>query len=183
MWFTEDPWPPMFVCGLAALLAVAYWSNSKRVLHLVLAVGLLALGAIIYVAEQVLVTPAEQVEALVAKLCDDFRHKSPATLDHFSDSAPELKLMCQGAMALVEIKDDLRLTDMSTKLTNDDSRAVCHFRANAGLSVAGFGDVGHQPARFELTWAKEPAGWKIITVRRLHPIRNEELSLLEKSAG
>jgi hypothetical protein len=183
MWFTEDPWPPMFACGLAALLAVAFWSNSKRALHLAAAMGLLALGGAIFVAEQVIVTPAEQVEGLVAQLCDDFRRKSPATLEHISASAPELKLMCQGAMALVEVQDDLRLTDLSTKLTNDDSRAVCHFRANAGLSVAGYGDVGRQPSRFELTWAKEPAGWKVITIRRLHPIRNEELSLLEKSPG
>lgn len=183
MWFTEDPWPPMFACGLAALLAVAFWSTSKRAVHLLAALGLLALGGVIYLVEQVIVTPAEQVEALVASLCEDFRHKRPATLDYFSATAPELKLMCSAAMALVEVKDDLRLTDMQTKLTNDDTRAVCHFRANAGMSVMGYGDVGRQPGRFELTWAKEPAGWKIIKIRRLHPINNEELPLLEKSAG
>lgn len=183
MWLTEDPWPPMFICGLAALLAVAFWSNSKRVVYLLTAVGLLILGGVVYLLEQAIVTPAEQVEALVGQLCEDFRQKKPETLDYFSDSAPELKLMCQAAMAMVEVKDDLRLTDLQTKLTNADSRAIVHFRANAGLSVVGYGDVGRQPARFELTWAKEPAGWKVVTVRRLHPINNEELSLMEKSPG
>lgn len=182
MWFTEDPWPPMFICGLGALLAVAFWSASKRAVHLLLALGLLALGGIIYVAEQMILTPAEQVEALVAQLCNDFQRNDPATLDHFSDSAPELKLMAQAAMALVEIHD-LRLTDMHTRLTNNNTRAICHFRANAGLSVRGFGEVGHQPARFELTWAKEPAGWKIVAVKRLNPIRDEEMPLLERSAS
>jgi hypothetical protein len=183
MWFTEDPWPPMFVCGLGALLAVALWSTSKRAVHLFVALGLLVVGSGLYFIEQVIVTPAEQVEGLVANLCDDFRNKRPTTLDYFSDTAPELKLMCSTAMMLVDVKDDLRLTDLQTKLTNEDTRAVCHFRANAGLSVTGYGDVGRQPGRFELTWAKEPAGWRIIKVRRLHPINNEELSLLEKSPG
>lgn len=183
VWFTEDPWPPMFICGLAALLAVAFWANSKRAAYLLAALGLLAFGGVLYVAEQAIVTPAEEIERLVVQLCEDFRRKSPTTLDYFSDSAPELKLMCQAALALVEIKDDLRVTDLHTKLTNDNTRAVCHFRANAGLSVTGFGDVGRQPARFELTWAKEPSGWKIIGVKRLHPIKDEEMSLMEKSAA
>jgi len=113
MWFTEDPWPPMFACGLAALLAVAFWSTSKRAVHLFVAVGLLALGGVIYFVEQIVITPAEQVEGLVANLCDDFRHKRPATLDYFSDTAPELKLMCSGAMLLVEVKDDLSLLEKS----------------------------------------------------------------------
>lgn len=183
MWFTEDPWPPMLACGLGALLAVAFWSSSRRAVHLLVALGLLLFGGVLYLVEQAIVTPGEQVEAQVVQLCDQFRRKDPATLDHFSATAPELKLMCQAAMALVEIDDDLRLTDFQTRLTNADSRAVCHFRANAGLSVLGHGKVGRQPGRFELTWAKEPKGWKIIGVKRLNPIRDEEMPLMERSAG
>jgi hypothetical protein len=183
MWFTEDPWPPMLACGLGALLAVAFWSSTKRAIHLLVAAGLLVLGGVFYVVEQVIVTPGEQIERQVVELCDQFRRKDPATLDHFSNTAPELKLLCQTAMALVEIEDDLRITDLQTTLSNADSRAVCRFRANAGLSVAGFGKVGRQPGRFELTWAKESEGWKISKLRRLHPLRDEELPLMQQSAG
>jgi len=182
MWFTEDPWPPMLLCGAAAIIAIAFWSSSKRVLPLVIAAVCLVLAGVVYVAEAAIVTPAEEVEGLVVTLCDEFRHKDQTALDHFSDTAPQWKLVCATAMAMVDVDGDLRLTDFQTRVTNQNSRAVTHFRANATLNVKGFGNVGHQPARIELTWAKEPTGWKIIAVRRLHPIKDEELDVLAQTA-
>jgi hypothetical protein len=162
-------------------VAVAFWSNSKRVLPLAVAVLCCVLAAGVFLLEAVLVTPAEEVEALVVRLCDQFRRKDPATLNHFSNAAPELRGLCETAMDLVEIEDDLRLTDFQTRVTNEDTRAITHFRANATLRVNGFGNVGRQPARIELTWAKEGNGWKIIALRRLNPVKDEEMPVLSQT--
>lgn len=179
-WFTEDPWPLILLCGVGAFVAVAFWSSSKRVLPLAMAVLCCVLAGGVYLLEAALVTSAEEVEGLVVTLCDQFRRKDPATLNHFSNSAPELRQLCETAMDMVEVDDDLRLTDFQTRVTNQDSRAVTHFRANATLRVNGFGNVGRQPARIELTWAKEGSDWKIIALRRLNPIKEEEMEVLSQ---
>ena len=85
-----------------------------------------------------------------------------------------------GRRRLRPVDDDLRLTDFQTRVTNQESRAVTHFRANATLRVQNFGSVGRQPARIELTWAKEGPDWKIIALRRLNPVKDEEMDVLER---
>ncbi len=183
MWFTEDPWVPMLACGLVGLLFIARWASSKRVLSLVLALGAFLAGGLIYVVEQAIVTPAEEVERLTTQLCWEFQRKDPKVVDHFSATAPELGLMCRLGLKTIDIADDLRLTDFQTEVSNEGSRIVCHFRANATLKVAMAGNVGRQPARLKLTWAKEPDGWKIVKVQRLHPIKDEELEVLAPTSG
>ncbi|OYW16607.1 MAG: hypothetical protein B7Z55_14140 [Planctomycetales bacterium 12-60-4] len=183
MWFTEDPWPPMLICGLVGLLGVGWWTSSRRVAHLAIAVGALVLGGIVYVVEGAIITPAEAVEQSVIDLCWEFQRKDARALEHFSQTAPELSTMCQAAMNMVEVDDDLRLTDFQTRESNNGSRMTCHFRANASMSVQGFGRVGHQPLRLELTLAKEGDSWKIIAVRRLHPLKDEEMDVMARSAG
>jgi hypothetical protein len=183
MWFTEDPWPPMLLCGVGAIVAVAFWSSSKRVLPLVISALCCVLAGGVYLVEAAILTPAEQVEGLVVQLCHEFQRKDQAALAHFSNTAPTLRDLCASAMELVEVDNDLRLTDFQTRVTNQESRVVTQFRANATLKVQGFGSVGHQPARIELTWAKEGTDWKIIALRRMHPLKDEEMEVLAKQAN
>lgn len=183
MWFTEDPWPPMLLCGIGMLIGVGLWANSKRVLHLSVAVFSLLCAGVIFAIEQAIITPAEEVELQVLRLCDEFRRKDPKTLDHFSPTAPELRALAENGMVMVTVGDDLSVTDFQTKVTNQGSRAECHFRANATISVNSFGSAGRQPARIILTWAKEGADWKIIGVKRLNPINGQEMGVLNPSAG
>lgn len=183
MWFTEDPWPPMLICGLAGLLAAAWFVSSRRLLAIGVAVLLFAAGAAIYFVELAIVTPAEEVEQLTVQLCHDFQQQKPQVLEAFSPSRPELRNQCAAALMLVKVDPDLRVTDLTSRVTNAGSRGVCRFRANATISLMGHGSVGHQPARFEITWAREPEGWKIIEVQRLHVLRDEPLPLLQPTSG
>ena len=183
MWFTENAWPPMLIAGLAALVCLALWNSNRRGLHLVAALVCLLLCAGFYFLERAIVTEGERLQQLVVSLCDDFRNKRPATVNYFSDAAPENKMLVLGAMAIVTIHDDLRLTDFSTNLTNQNSRGTVYFRANATLSVVGAGDVGHQPARFALTFRREQGEWKIIEIERLHPLTGEKMPMLARQAG
>ncbi len=181
MWFTEDPWPPMLFCGVGILIGLGMWASSKRVLHLGIMFASLFLAAGIFFVEQLIVTPSELVEQQVVRLCDEFRRKQPAALDHFSPNAPELRAMAEGAMAMVTVGDDLSVTDFKTTITNQGSRAQCHFRANATISLTAAGNVGRQPARFVLTWAKEGGDWKIIGVKRLNPVNGQDMGMMQAS--
>lgn len=183
MWFTENPWPPMLLAGLAALVLLGVWNSSRRAIPLVAAIVCLLLGIGIFYLERSIETEGERLQKIVVALCDDFQHRRPATLNYFSNKAPATKALVLAAMALVEVGDDLRLTDFSTNVTNQNSRATVHFRANATISVVGQGPVGHQPARVVLTFQKEEDQWKIIEVERLHPISGEKMGTLEHRAG
>lgn len=183
MWFTENAWPPMLIAGLAALVCLALWNSNRRGLHLAAALVCLLLCAGFYFLERAIVTEGERLQQIVVSLCNDFREKDPATGGYFSKAAPEYKALVLLAMSMVEVHEDLRLTDFQTTLTNQNSRGTVHFRANATLSLAGHGNVGHQPARIMLTFQREQGEWKIIEVERLHPLTGEKMQMLAQQPG
>lgn len=178
MWFTENPWPPMILAGLGALICYGLWNNDRRNLYFILTFVFLAMTGIIYAVERAIVTDGEKLHQEVVVLCDQFRKRDPATLSHFSATASDLKALCQTAMDTVEIGDDLRLTDFNTKLTNQNSRASVHFRANATISVSGFRQ--HYPFRCILGFQKEAGDWKIVDVQRLDPIKGDQIGVMDK---
>ena len=173
----------MLIAGLAALVFLALWNSNRRGRHLVAALVCLLLCVSFYFLERAIVTEGERLQQLVVSLCTDFRNKKAETVNYFSDAAPELKILVLGAMTMIGVHEDLRLTDFSTHLTNQNSRGTVHFRANATLSVMGHGEVGHQPARFVLTFRREKNEWKIIEIERLHPLTGERMQMLAREAG
>ena len=183
MWFTENAWPPMLIAGLAALVCLAMWNSNRRGVLLAAAVGCLLLCVGFFFLERAIVTEGERLQMIVVSLCDDFRNKRPATLNYFSNTAPVLKVQVLAAMALVDVDKDLRLTDFQSHVTNQNSRGTVHFRANATMSVTGHGNVGHQPARLNLTFQREQGEWKIIEVERLNPLTGEKMGLLTEASS
>lgn len=183
MWFTENAWPPMFIAGLGGLIFLAVWNSNRRGRYLTAAVVCLLACVGFHFLERAIVTEGEKLQQIVVTLCDDFQHKRQATLSHISNAAPQLKLMLLGAMSLVEIVDNPRLTDFHTTITNQNSRGRVHFRANATLNVTGHGNVGHQPARLVLTFQKENGDWKIIEIERLNPLTGEKMETLASQPG
>jgi hypothetical protein len=183
MWFTEDALTPCAVFG-AIGLAVVLWArrNEIRSLQIVGSLLLLLAGST-FLVDRLVVTERERIEQRVVSLCDDFRNKREATVDYFSAQSPDLKNKVKSGMALVTIEGRLRLTDFEIRITNNHTSATSQFRANATISVAGYGNVGHQPSRFLLTWTREQGDWKILRVQRMHPYQDKELGLLEQTPG
>ena len=173
MWFTENPWPPMLMTGLCAVVCFWVWNSDRRYLYIVLGLVFLGLSGGIYAVERAIVTDGERLQGDVALLCDEFRRRDSRTLDHFSESAADLKALCKSAMEIVEIRDDLRLTDFRTTFTNENSRASVHFRANATIAAMGFS--GHHPFRCNLGFRKEGGVWKITDLERLDPIKGDKI--------
>ena len=176
MWFTENPWPPMLFAGLSAVVCFGMWNSDRRNRHLFWALAMLCVTGAIYAVERVIVTDGEKLQDDVILLCDQFRKRDPATLDHFSANALELRALCKSAMAMVEIRDDLRLTDFHTTFASENSRANVHFRANATISVMSFS--GHHSFRCLLGFRKEAGTWNIIEIQRLDPFNGDKIETM-----
>jgi hypothetical protein len=177
MWFTENPWPPMLIAAIAATVCLGIWNTERRNLYFFMALAFLAMTGGIYAVERAIVTEGERLQNSVMEMCDQFRRRDPRTLDHFSEQTPEWKDLCKSAMELVQIQNDLRLTDFATTITNNSSRARVHFRANATISALGA--TAYHPFRCVLTFQKEGGLWKIIQVERLDPLNGERMQVME----
>ena len=99
----------------------------------------------------------------------------PQTFAFISASAKEVRDLALQALDLVDIQEDIRISDVRTTLSNNNSRAVMHFRASATVSVGAYGNVGRQPTRWELTWQREKGEWKVIRATRLNFLTGEPL--------
>jgi hypothetical protein len=182
MWFTETPWPP--IIGLAALATAfaAALISTQRTKFIAPILLLAAVAIIVYVVEQQVVTERERVEQSIHDVAAAFQKQDvDATLEHFSEQALLLRAAALWALTTVQVQDDLRITDVSIEMKNADSRARSHFRANGTFAVVGYGDVGHQPTRWNVDWQKEGGEWRIIYAERLDPITGEVMAIDEES--
>lgn len=184
MWFTENPWPPIVIVGLLALVFVFMWNSNRRGLHLVLALVCVLVCVGIYGLSRSIVTEGERLQQHVVQLCHDFRDKKPGVVDYVSKTKPKYKALFEEAQATVNVQSDLRLSDFQTKLTDNNSRGTVRFRANATISVVGMGDVGYRSVQVEFTFVREDGAWKIIDVKRFNPINGKEIpDPLQRSDG
>jgi len=181
MWFTEDAWSPIFLFGAVGLVLafVAIAQQKMKLMFVAIAFGL-SCGAI-YVIEQRIVTDAEQVELQIYDLAADFQRSDlPAVLSHFSPQNKTLTGVATAAVAMVDIDEDYRITDLWVKTKAENTLAESHFRPNVTANVVGFGNVGRQPTRWKVDWRKEAGEWKIVEVTRLQVIGDEEMGILDK---
>lgn len=179
MWFTDTPWPPILICSVLGVLLVAAWYPNRRGIYLLGVVGLIFLSGAIYAVEQHIVTEAERIEKSVLDVTRAFeRADLEKTLSFFARTDTQDRKDVTAAMLLVEVEEDLRITDLQVKMMENNSRAVSHFRANATIRVLGQVHRGRHPSRWELTWQKEAEDWKIVSVRRLNIVTGEEMRTL-----
>jgi len=179
MWFTETAWPPIILLSILSVFLFAAWYNSRRASYLIGVVLLTICSGVVYAIEQSVVTDVEKIEAAVADFCIRFQQKDlQGSLSHFSERNFADRAMVATGMLLVEIEDDVRITDLNVELSMQNSRAVSHFRANATIHVATYGNVGRRPSRWEFTWQREADEWKIVKVVRLNPLKGGKMEPL-----
>jgi len=182
MWvLTENPWPAMATLSIIALVLMVAW-RARRDNRLLVAAGvsvLLVIGA--WELDRRIVTERERLAAHVLDLRDAVQAKELARVFGFvSNSELTLKAMVTSGLALVTFEDQIRVTALETTLAADGSRGETRFRANTSMSVAGYGSVGHQPTLWSLTWQKEDDQWRIVRIRRFHPLSHKELPPLSR---
>lgn len=181
MWFTETPWPPIFIFLTLATVLVLIWFSRKQVLPLAGAGVLVLLCIATYLFERSWITDSERVEANIFGLTRAFQQKDlDKTLSYFSPHADKQRAQVRMAMSMVDVSDDLDVKDLSVDLVAARSRAVSWFRANATVSVTGMGNVGFKPSRWEVVWQREGDDWKIIEVDRMDVLQDKKIGILDR---
>ena len=175
MWFTETPWPPILICLAIGAFLVYRFSVTQRSVFLGAALAMVGLSAGIYFIEQAVITESERIEAKVYLLADAVQQGDiEGTLNFLSPRADKMRARIGGAMALYEIDDDLRITDLQVRMTAENSLGISVFRANGTVTGKGSGFSGPARTRWQMTWHREAGEWKITEIIRLHFIRNNE---------
>ena len=188
MWFTETPWPPILILCVVGVLLFLGWHSQRKTVFLAGSALCVALCGIVFVVEELIVTERERVEQRLSDFAAAFQRDSmqpgvpnlllggpePASLSFISKRAEDVRRMAGQALALVDISEDVRISDVRTTMTNNNSRAITQFRATATVSAGGFNAI-RQPTRWELTWQLENGDWKVIRATRLHFLTGESL--------
>tara|TARA_B100000029_G_scaffold76180_1_gene67976 strand:- start:219 stop:773 length:555 start_codon:yes stop_codon:yes gene_type:complete len=179
---TENPWP--LIAGLVVVTVglLMVWNARRDGRLLVAALACVVLAAGSWELARRIVTERERLAATVLTLRDAVQDKDMASVySHFSESEPQLKLLATTGLALVTFEDRIRITAQDTTLETGGSRGETRFRANVSLKVVGYGSVGRQPTLWSLTWQKEDDAWRVVRVRRFHPLTLKEMSPLTQS--
>ncbi|MGZ0168095.1 MAG: hypothetical protein ACKVHE_00905 [Planctomycetales bacterium] len=188
MWFTEDAWSPIILCTIiAAIFFIAFMTTQRP--KFLIALPLLLLAAItIYLAEIAIVTDGEQVEKNLHDFVDTFVEEShqfgsgSATIPEqarcqsfFAETNIVDRTRVVAALMFVQVEGDIRVTDVRIQLTNKDTMAVTHFRANATFAAGS--QSGHHPSRWEMTWQKQAGEWKITRTKMLNFMNGQEMQV------
>jgi len=187
MWFTEDAWSPIALIAAAVILCCIVWSRTQRRHFLIAAVLLLLAAITTYFVEQVIVTDGEKVETSLFDLIETFVAESqsitqlPRTQNvqserFFSEQNTIDRARVRIAITIAEVSNDLRISDVQVRLTNENTRAITHFRAN-GTVATGATAGSHHVSRWELTWQKQAGEWKITRTRMLNPMNGQEQNI------
>lgn len=186
MWFTETPWPPILILSVIGVLLFLGWVSQRKMGYLAGVALCVAFCGLVFVVEQQIVTETERVEQRLLNFTAAFQRDSlqrgllnavlggpePESLKFIHGD--EVRRMATQALDLVDIQDDVRISDIHTKMTNKDSRAITQFRASASVTVSGYNAV-RQPSRWELTWGKEDGEWKVLRATRLNFLSGQPL--------
>lgn len=167
MWFTENPWPPMFLLGAAAIVLGGLWTAQKRGAWLAAAAVCLLAVVGIYVFEGQVVTDRERVTASLLKMAQAFQQKdADATLAFISRQAAEVRELATTALKDVEVKGALSIKSIDVTMHNENSQADSVFRANGNFTYQGtYSSYGS--SRWLVRWRKEAGEWKVVEVQRM----------------
>lgn len=185
MWFTEDAWSPIIVIGVAVIICFIAWSSTQRSRYLTAIAALVFCAILTHFVEKAVVTEGEKVEIALHDLLDTFISESQSITSlqqaqvvqserFFSEQNVTDKARVRAAVILVNVASDTRITDVQIQLTNQDTRAITHFRANGTVSTSIAGGGGHYSSRWELTWQKDAGEWKVTRTKMLNPMSGEE---------
>lgn len=179
--FTENPWPLIIPCLIIAAGLFLVWRERLQKKWLLGAIAAATLALTAFVTDRLVVTDGERLEQNIRDLVAAFQHKDrDRTLSFFSPREVLLKQLVETALNAVDVHDDLDIKDVQVTLLAGATRASTRFRANGTASYQKT-NVGHQPSRWDLKWQREGNDWKIVEVHRLHPLKDEELSMFESN--
>lgn len=172
MWFTEEPWMPILGCVLAALALFGIWRTNGEPAYFKGMIAAVVAAFAIYGIERSIVTPAERIDDNVHDMVDAFRRNDlQRTLSHVSPNAEEERDLISAAIGMVDISDDLRVTDMEVTVDAGGRKAVAKFRVNASASVGGSSRLIR--TRWLFDFDREGDEWRVSRIQRMKLLQDE----------
>ena len=180
MWFTETPWPPIFISIAAMVLLLAAWYRNARNLYLLGAVGLGLACVAIYCFEKWYVTEnetgVETVESHIPELAKAVEADNvDDVLRFFAEENEKDRKVVRSGLDWARINGSIRITDVQVRYNDDRSAILSHFRANGEASLKGNSSATRRfTTRWELTWKLIGDEWKIVHMERLDPMKKKK---------
>jgi len=177
-WITENPWPGiMGLAGAGVVLLIVGTGRSKLA-----AVICVLLAVALYVAESMIVTTGEQLEANLNQMLEGFRNADTQVIaSHLSPEAQSLKDTAEEGLTLVDVSRSFHIKDVETTVSDDGSSAWVDLRGNGLLTVKASNTPYHAATRWKTLWKKQSDGaWKLAEVHRLNPVNGDEIGILTR---
>lgn len=185
MWLTESSWQLIVLCLMGTAVFIGLYSKTPLRKYLIGAVGCVLLGAVVFVVERMIVTESEQVEKNVYDLAAAcVAGNIDETIEFVDPQEIVIRETIRNGMKMVDVKEDLGVTDLNVKLAPGGQTATSHFRANGTVSLSpstnqlSLDYAQHVSTRWILTWRKMDTGWKITDLQRLSPLTGDAISPL-----
>ncbi len=170
MWFTEDPWPPVLILAVFAVVFGLAWNATRRKVFLLLAAGMLFLGFAVFVGEEMIETESEKVQSRVLALADAVRHGEKEQVQgYFAADAQSLRQQVAAHVDDIQF-EELRITGLKVEVNPEGTQAQSDFHAN-GSGTFRKTLSSNFATRWNLTWQKEAGVWKVVQIERLDPIQ------------
>lgn len=184
MWFTETPWPPIYILFSLFILFFIYGVSTGRGRAAMIGLGCLLGCPLIYFLESAITTESEVVEQVVRDLAEDVEaDRQQAVLDMLSDNVAEVRQLVATGMSRFDVDEDLTITDLSVEMLEEGQLAKAHFRANGTVNMkSSSGMRGKRfPSRWHVYFERDGNDWKVTKFERLNPISGETMPIFAAS--
>lgn len=170
-------WPLFFLCLILGAALLAQWLLQRGRRQIIAAAIFLAAAAAIFLTDRFIITETKRVQANIFDLAAAVQARNvERCLTFISESDTADRQLVGQAARMVEIQGPIRITDLSINMSSAESHAVSTFRATADVKFQNL--TNRYPTRWELTWQREANDWKIVRVRRLQLIGDQETAPL-----
>jgi hypothetical protein len=170
-------WPLFFLCLILSAVLFGQWVLQRGRRQLMASTVFLLVAVAIFVADHFIITETKRVQAGIYGLAKAVQAGNvEQCLEFFSPNDKVDRQLVSTAVGMVEIEGSIHITDLSINMSSAESRAVTTFRATATAKYQGQSD--RIPTRWELTWQREGIDWKVIRIRRLQLVGDQETNPL-----
>lgn len=200
MWPHENPWllAVVLITAGVGLLILASQQQQPRYRWLAGLAWIAAIG--MFALDLFIVSEREQVQNAIYGITSAFQKGNvEETVDYISPGAEPLRSLVRRGMAIVSVKDDMRVTDLRVTISDSGSFATTRFRVNgtvvlhprriAAVAVGrtpsaadseGEGFQQHEATMWEARWDREDGVWKMSSIQELDPITGRDRNRLER---
>ncbi|MDG2126466.1 MAG: hypothetical protein P8K08_00585 [Fuerstiella sp.] len=172
-YITDDPLP--LVILIAAVAVVSFLSAVPR--GKMFAAILLLLGTGVYLLEQYLVSPAEEVEHELRVMLDHFKSENLSSIrSQLAAESQALGEIARKGLDLVDLSDTFHIKSINVTMDETAASAIAMVRANGEVTVTHHSGATHRVSNYWRTeWKTEDGDWKLVQVTRLNPVNGTEM--------